>query len=74
MIQSAQAKSDFLAHMSHEIRTPMNGIIGMTEIALKEGQTEEVRLDCLKKVKGSSKYLLGLLNDIWICQRSKAER
>ena len=29
----------------------MNGIIGMTEIALKEGQTEEVRLDCLKKVK-----------------------
>lgn len=62
--QSAQAKSDFLAHMSHEIRTPMNGIIGMTEIALKEGQTEEVRLDCLKKVKGSSKYLLGLLNDI----------
>ena len=48
----------------HEIRTPMNGIIGMTEIALKEGQTEEVRLDCLKKVKGSSKYLLGLLNDI----------
>lgn len=62
--QSAQAKSDFLAHMSHEIRTPMNGIIGMTEIALKEGQTEEVRLDCLKKVKGSSKYLLGLLNDV----------
>ena len=44
--------------------TPMNGIIGMTEIALKEGQTEEVRLDCLKKVKGSSKYLLGLLNDV----------
>ena len=42
----------------------MNGIIGMTEIALKEGQTEEVRLDCLKKVKGSSKYLLGLLNDV----------
>ena len=61
---SAKAKSDFLARMSHEIRTPMNGIIGMTEIALKEGQTEEVRLDCLKKVKGSSKYLLGLLNDI----------
>ena len=61
---SAKAKSDFLARMSHEIRTPMNGIIGMTEIALKEGQTEEVRLDCLKKVKGSSKYLLGLLNDV----------
>ena len=34
---SAQAKSDFLARMSHEIRTPMNGIMGMTEIALREG-------------------------------------
>lgn len=62
--QSAQAKSDFLAHMSHEIRTPMNGIIGMTQIALKNGQSEEVRLDCLKKVESSSKYLLGILNDV----------
>lgn len=61
---SAQAKSDFLARMSHEIRTPMNGIIGMTEIALKDGQTEERRVDCLQKIRSSSNYLLGLLNDI----------
>lgn len=61
---SAQAKSDFLARMSHEIRTPMNGIIGMTEIALKEGQTEERRQDCLRKIQSSSNYLLGLINDI----------
>lgn len=61
---SAKAKSDFLARMSHEIRTPMNGIIGMTEIALKEGQSEERRIDCLKKIENSSNYLLGLLNDI----------
>lgn len=62
--QSAQAKSEFLARMSHEIRTPMNGIIGMTEIALKENQTEAARLECLQKVRSSSEYLLGLLNDI----------
>ncbi len=62
--QSARAKSEFLARMSHEIRTPMNGIIGMTEIALREEQSEEKRLDCLKKVQSSSKYLLSLLNDI----------
>ena len=61
---SAKAKSDFLAHMSHEIRTPMNGIIGMTEIALKDGQTEERRIDCLRKIEYSSEYLLGLINDI----------
>lgn len=61
---SAQAKSDFLARMSHEIRTPMNGIIGMTQIALREGQNEEKRIECLKKIDSSSNYLLGLLNDI----------
>ncbi len=62
--QSAKAKADFLARMSHEIRTPMNGIIGMTEIALQDGQTSEARIDCLHKVQASSHYLLGLLNDI----------
>ena len=61
---SAKAKSDFLARMSHEIRTPMNGIMGMTEIALKDGQTEERRIDCLRKIEHSSEYLLGLINDI----------
>ena len=61
---SAQAKADFLARMSHEIRTPMNGIIGMTEIALKDGQSQERQLDCLQKIRGSSQYLLALVNDI----------
>ncbi|MDO4501468.1 MAG: response regulator, partial [Erysipelotrichaceae bacterium] len=61
---SAQAKADFLARMSHEIRTPMNGIIGMTEIALKENQSSEKRVDCLEKIKSSSQHLLSLVNDI----------
>lgn len=61
---SAKAKSDFLARMSHEICTPMNGIIGMTQIAPKEGQSEEQRIACLKKIEHSSAYLLGLINDI----------
>ena len=58
------AKAEFLARMSHEIRTPMNGIMGMTEIALHDGQSPEKIVDCLKKIKSSSNYLLGLLNDI----------
>ena len=61
---SAQAKSEFLARMSHEIRTPMNGIIGMTQIALREDQSEEKRVECLKKIESSSNYLLSILNDI----------
>lgn len=55
---SAQAKSDFLARMSHEIRTPMNGIIGMTEVALRPDQTEDKRVECLKKIDSTSGYLL----------------
>ena len=55
---SAQAKSDFLARMSHEIRTPMNGIRGMTEVALRPDQTEDKRVECLKKIDSASGYLL----------------
>lgn len=58
------AKSEFLASMSHDIRTPMNAIVGMTEIALKNIQNGERVEDCLRKVKLSSKHLLGLINDV----------
>ena len=61
---ASKAKSEFLSRMSHEIRTPMNGIIGMTAIALQQGQSQERILDCLQKIQSSSDYLLGLINDI----------
>lgn len=63
-IRADKAKSEFLSSMSHDIRTPMNAIIGMTEIAMKNLH-DAVRVeDCLKKVKLSSKHLLGLINDV----------
>lgn len=61
---ASKAKSDFLSRMSHEIRTPMNGIIGMTAIALQQDQSQERVTDCLQKIRSSSNYLLGLINDI----------
>lgn len=61
---ASKAKSEFLSRMSHEIRTPMNGIIGMTAIALQQGQSNERIMDCLQKIQSSSDYLLGLINDI----------
>jgi len=61
---ASKAKSEFLSRMSHEIRTPMNGIVGMTAIALQKDQSQERIMDCLKKIDSSSKYLLGLINDI----------
>lgn len=58
-----KAKSVFLSTMSHEIRTPMNAIVGMTEVALREDMSDDVR-KCLKTVQSSSFGLLALINDI----------
>ena len=57
------AKSEFLAHMSHDIRTPMNAIIGMTSVARQECQDEMI-CGYLDKIKSSSEFLLGLINDM----------
>ena len=65
-----QAKSEFLSRMSHDIRTPLNGIIGMTYLARSESRPEMIA-DYLGKIDTSSKFLLGLINDI--LDMSKAE-
>ena len=58
------AKSTFLANMSHEIRTPLTSIIGFTETALDDDQTEEQRITALKTILKSSDHLLNLINDV----------
>ena len=65
-----QAKSEFLSRMSHDIRTPLNGIIGMTHIAAEQANPAQT-VSCLSKIDQSSKFLLGLVNDI--LDMSKAE-
>lgn len=59
-----RAKSIFLSAMSHNIRTPMNGIMGMIEIAKKNPGGGQQLADCLDKMESSSRYLLGLINDV----------
>ena len=61
--QAARVQSDFLSRMSHDIRTPMNGIIGMTRLA-RQQENPPKTADCLAKIDLSSRYLLGLINDI----------
>jgi signal transduction histidine kinase/ActR/RegA family two-component response regulator len=61
--QANRAKSDFLSRMSHDMRTPLNGIIGMTYLAQGLANPAGTR-DCLDKITVSSKFLLGLINDV----------
>jgi PAS domain S-box-containing protein len=63
---ATRAKSAFLANMSHELRTPLNAIIGYSEMLAEE--LEERSLDELvpdvRKIHGSGKHLLTVINDI----------
>lgn len=59
-------KSAFLATMSHELRTPLNSIIGFTGILLRElpGPINAEQRKQLEMVRGSSRHLLALINDV----------
>lgn len=56
-------KSDFLSSMSHEIRTPMNAIIGMSDVALRNEMSDDLR-KCIRIIKSASTGLLEIVNDI----------
>jgi CheY-like chemotaxis protein len=59
--------------MSHDIRTPLNGIIGMSYLAAKEDNPPKTA-DCLAKIDASSKFLLGLINDILDMAKAESEK
>ena len=69
---SSAAKTDFLSRISHDMRTPLNGILGMTHIAGQQANPA-VTADCLAKIETSSKFLLGLINDILYLTRTENE-
>ncbi|MDR2295376.1 MAG: response regulator [Clostridiales Family XIII bacterium] len=60
---AVEAKTRFLSNLSHEIRTPMNAIIGMTQIAERNRDPNEM-LKCIAQIGISSHHLLGLVNDV----------
>ena len=65
LIQSGEAKDEFLAQTSHELRTPLNSILGFTKLILDglTGSREEEH-ELLRDVFASAQHLLGVVNDI----------
>ncbi|MCK6406941.1 MAG: PAS domain S-box protein [Rhodocyclaceae bacterium] len=70
---ASRAKSAFLANMSHEIRTPMNAIIGLTHLLEREVDEPRQR-EHLRKVSGSARHLLGIINDVLDISKIEADK
>ncbi|MDR1236059.1 MAG: PAS domain-containing sensor histidine kinase [Holosporaceae bacterium] len=64
--EASNAKSKFLTNMSNELKTPLNAIIGYSEILEEEAldRKDTVSADDLKKIIGSAKHLLSLIDEI----------
>lgn len=71
-----QAKAEFLAIMSHELRTPLNAIIGYSDLLEMElhGPLTATQHEDMFRIRRSSKYLLGLINDTLNFARLEAGR
>ncbi|HXR58739.1 MAG TPA: ATP-binding protein, partial [Burkholderiales bacterium] len=58
-----QAKRRFISVVSHEMRTPLNAIIGMADL-LRDTQLSREQADMLQTVRGSSRVMLGLVEEV----------
>lgn len=68
-------KSRLLSNVSHEIRTPMNAILGMADVALRDGKKLDSETEkCLNIIKNSSTGLLEIINDILDMSKIEAGR
>ena len=58
-----EAKRRFISVVSHEMRTPLNAIIGMSDLLRDTRMTRE-QADMLQTMRGSSRVMLALVEDV----------
>src|SRR6185369_14409019 len=58
-----QAKRRFISVVSHELRTPLNAIVGMSDL-LRDTQLSREQADMLQTLRGSSRVMLGLVEEV----------
>ena len=58
-----RAKRRFISMVSHELRTPLNAIIGMADL-LRDTSLSREQADMLQTLRGSSRVMLGLVDDV----------
>lgn len=73
--QANRAKTEFLSKVSHDLRTPLSAIIGFTELLSEHpflGAAPAEVHDSLATVRGNSRLLLRLIDDLLDISRIEA--